>query len=398
MAKSESRKERTIIDPEERDQLAIEVARQKYEKGRMNAEIAAEMELSQATVTRLLTECRERDLIRVRAADSAWDGVDQALGAELQEIFHLDHVAVVNCKNAAPPVSLGPADADDYLHRSLAMAAAPMLRIAFRSGDHIGVGSGRGVFLSVQALYEQRYLPQRNLTLSSLSGTQNTLGWGDALWNSFYSADADYIVKSLGRCFEKGQAVSWAQNCQLAYSDQAMRDTVLQMLKQRPDRDNQGWPNALPDIALIGIGSLIPHHAFFRYRESTDLRAISHLLEKVMRLSIELPPPFPVCDICNKLYFMEHAAQRLSADAVRAIKELIHEINSRTVAVTRDDLLQVRKIIAIAGGEAKIEAIWGVLNASQAQEDDGPPPIHELYTDTETAHRLRERYLGAHSR
>lgn len=112
------------------------VARLHYEKDLSQREIAEQMKLSTATVSRLLRRAREEGIVRIEIADSI--GTDE-LAEELRETLGLAHVALA--PSAPAPGSLA----------ALADPVGRLLKQArFGPRSTLGIGWGRTVWEVIQ--------------------------------------------------------------------------------------------------------------------------------------------------------------------------------------------------------------------------------------------------------
>ena len=116
------------------------------------------------------------------------------------------------------------------------------------------------------------------------------------------------------------------------------------------------------ETALVGIGSLNPHESSLKragYLDETDLA--------------ELSSQGAVGDICARHY-----------DSSGGVLDI--ELNRRIVGIELDELRKIDRVIAVAGGEGKAEAIKGALRGGY---------VDVLVTDDLAAQRVLELDLNS---
>ena len=118
--------------------LIVRVARMYYEWGMRQSEIAAQLGLSQSSVSRLLSRSKEEGLIRIEVA--AVPGVYAELEEALIKKFSLRDAIVVDTLEDS---------AERSLHRDLGSAAAYYLESAVRQNEIIGISSWSSALLGM---------------------------------------------------------------------------------------------------------------------------------------------------------------------------------------------------------------------------------------------------------
>jgi DNA-binding transcriptional regulator LsrR (DeoR family) len=119
------------------------------------------------------------------------------------------------------------------------------------------------------------------------------------------------------------------------------------------------------DVALVGIGSLHPE-------ESSLLRA-GYLDEGALA---QLRTQGAIGDICARHY-----------DALGSVLDI--ELNRRIVGIELNDLRNIDRVIAVAGGASKAEAILGALRGGYVNvlvtDDAAAQKVIELQLKSETS-------------
>jgi DNA-binding transcriptional regulator LsrR (DeoR family) len=159
------RKPKIPITDEERIQIALNY----YKPGMTLKGLKEEFDRDPATLSRAKKEAFERGLVEVRRVERAHYRRDTDLEEQLKESFKIQLPVVVATEISQD--SRHDALAGDKAHAILGSVAASLIAqgTLFRPNDVIGVGSGRGVFHTIECLQEQR-LGVSNITLVSLTG------------------------------------------------------------------------------------------------------------------------------------------------------------------------------------------------------------------------------------
>src|SRR5437763_15918198 len=121
--------------------LMTKVARLYYEHDMTQPEIAAQFDLSQAAVSRLLKRAKQEQIVRVTV--NVPHGAYPALEEALQQMYGLKEAVVVDS-----------IDQGDQSLRDIGAAAAYYLETTVRAGDVIGISSWSATLLAmVDALH-----------------------------------------------------------------------------------------------------------------------------------------------------------------------------------------------------------------------------------------------------
>jgi DNA-binding transcriptional regulator LsrR (DeoR family) len=78
----------------------------------------------------------------------------------------------------------------------------------------------------------------------------------------------------------------------------------------------------------------------------------------------------------------------MTEPALKELEYYVSRINDRLLSITFDQLFLVPKVVVVAGGATKVEAIRSVLEWREMGWKQ--PLVHDLCTDKETALRLLE--------
>lgn len=267
----------------------------------------------------------------------------------------------------------------DALHEMLGDAMAEFMYgnrdTLFRDGDLCGIGSGRGVFQTVDALrrFGDHIFPAENVKLVSMTGHAGV---------EHHAArqtllDADQILPQFGLCFSPGVEFHLVQ------SAIALRE------REKKGRKWYWTTDVQVDHLLAGIGVLGPGHRFHEAtRHGKPIEPIEGPLEKLVDASEEagkkVPGYFPVADICNRLFFVpppSSAEGVLKPADLEFMRREVDRVNRYLVTPSLEDLSKINSIMIVAGTEAKAGATRQIL------EDDNLR-IRVLCTDSRAAERL----------
>src|SRR5512140_1704815 len=116
--------------------LMAKVARLYYERHLRQAEIAEMLDLSQATISRLLKRAEEEQIVRIKV--SAPLGAYPDLEDALQTTYGLKEAIVVDC-----------VDDEDQIIRDLGAAAAFYLETTLRQNEVVGISSWSATLLAM---------------------------------------------------------------------------------------------------------------------------------------------------------------------------------------------------------------------------------------------------------
>lgn len=305
--------------------LMTKVARMYYVQSIRQQEITERLGIHQSTVSRLLKRARETNLVRISVATQS--GIFPELEDALQARFELYQAVVVDC----------PAE-EIAMVRDLGAATAFFLETTMKPGMILGISSwSRALFAMVEALHP-----------------------GD-------SARGGKVVQILGGV---GNANTQYQATQLA---QRLADLVgaSPVLLQAPgivgsaeakrvlsvDAAVKGAADLFNsvDLALVGIGSLEPSKLLassgntFSMEERKELKRLG-----------------AVGDICFR--FFDRDGELVTSP-----------LTDRVIGIEPASLKRIRRVVGVAGGSRKVEAILAALRGKW---------INVLITDKRTAEGL----------
>ncbi|MDX2033470.1 MAG: sugar-binding transcriptional regulator [Blastocatellia bacterium] len=305
--------------------LLTKVARMYHDRGLRQAAIADQLNLSQATISRLLKRAEEERLVRTTVSVPL--GAFPELEEKLQAIYSLKDAIVVDS-----------VDDDDQILRDIGAAAAFYVETTVKRGEVVGISSWSATLLAmVDAMHPLPKSVEANVV-------QILGGIGDPA----AEAHAAHLSRRLAALMH-GQAtflpapgVAGAADTRRVYLDDPFVRDAMALFDH-------------VSLALVGIGSVEPSRLLassgnvFSPEELDTLRSQG-----------------AVGDVC--LRFFDGAGL-----------PVVTPHNDRVIGISLDQLRQVRRTVGIAGGERKLTAIGGALEGGW---------INVLITDRFTAERL----------
>jgi DNA-binding transcriptional regulator LsrR (DeoR family) len=305
--------------------LMTKVAHLYYNQDMTQPEIAAQLDLSQATVSRLLRRAKQEQIVRVTV--NAPYGVYAELEEQLQKRYGLKEAVVVDS-----------VEHSDQLLRDIGSAAAYYLETTLRAGEVIGVSSWSATLLAMVDALQPLARASQIRVVQILGGLGNP------------SAEV-YASRLVGRLANlvRGEAVLLP-----APGIVGSPEAVPILLEDRYVRETMSLFDQIT-IALVGIGTVEP----------SGLLASSGNIFSPEELTM-LRMAGAVGDIC--LRFFDAAGTPVATP-----------LNERVIGMNLDQLRRVKRAVGIAGGKQKLSAIRGALQGQL---------INVLITDHFTAHHL----------
>ncbi|QXD15379.1 sugar-binding transcriptional regulator [Rhodocaloribacter litoris] len=286
-------------------------------------EIADRLQLSRPRVSRLLRQAREEGVVQINVVSSM---AFLDLETELERRFGLKEVLIVETEAG-----------ERVFGQQLGVAAADYLQRTIQDGDVIGVTWGRTLQAMVNALQPRPVHPVRVVQ------TMGGLG----------PPEAEIHAANLSRRLAQllGGTVTLLPAPGIV--DRAESSAILR--SDRYVREAMGWFPRLT-MAFAGIGALSTNPVFERQGGILPDAAYE-----------ALAAAGAVGDIAMRFF-----------DA--GGKPVKTELDERTIGITLEELKAVPRVVGVAGGAEKVEAILGALRGRL---------INVLITDYDTAVRLQ---------
>lgn len=347
--------------------------------------LAKEYNRAEAVVSRAIAAAFSQGLVEIRGIDRppAQYKQNDALQKRMREAFpNLHKVIVIDGRE----FGVGELERGDLLHQQLGQAMAKFIQDSISHGDTLGLGSGRGVYFTVEALRRSSDLRAQNVTIMSLTG---------ALFPKAHSAgfsallDADIHVALL--------AIGFEEQVTLKLISYPIAPDNLDAVRRNTWLDTEEFARHIPNRALIGVGVLDEGHRFYelvrrhRANEPEILQPIYDDLKKLVDLAEEVKARngyCPVADICNRLFFVEPPyGEKVEPPKRQRIENVIGTLNERLLTIREDQLASIKQILLVAGTKRKALAISRLLDRDALK-------IEMLCTDSEAAtEMLRLRTL-----
>lgn len=303
--------------------LLLDVARRYYLDDQTQAEIAAEVSFSRATVSRLLTEARRRGVVQIRIGHP----LERVVGIErtLAQAFDLKQVRVADPADTAASQT------------EVAQCAADLLIEYSTENVVLSVSNGVAVTATVDAM-PQLVWPRSRVVqmIGSVGSTDQILDSPETcrrmarrLGGSFHPLPAPLVVAS------SAVAQALRGDNQIA--------TTLEL-------------GARADVALVGVGAVSDGHSGQILRPYED----SRLGQEIVRRG-------GVAHICG---------HHITATG----EHLVTDLCDRTIAVDLERLRAIPLVVGVAWGESKVPAILAALRGGflSALVTDRATAIHLL--------------------
>jgi len=288
--------------------LMAKVARMYYVQGIRQQGITERLQVHQSTVSRLLKRAREANMVRFSV--TAPPGIYSDVEDQLTSAFNLKDAVVIDASTE-----------EDLLVRELGAAAAYYLETTLKPGIRIGISSwSRSLFAMVDALHPGDYC-KGGKVIQILGGVGNIGAQQEA---------AMYLAQRLAASI--GAAAILLQSPAVVGSTEARRVLSREPLVREAVQNFKHL-----DVALVGIGSMEPSRLLassgnlFSAEERADLSRLG-----------------AVGDICFR-YFDTRGVP---------IKSPLME---RVIGIDPGLLRAVDRVIGIAGGRRKLQAILAAL-------------------------------------
>lgn len=306
--------------------LIARVAQMYHVEGKRQAEIAAHLHLSQATVSRMLNRAVSEDIVRTSVIPPA--GTFGELETALRERYGLPEAIVVDCSE----------DRDGAVMARIGEAAAHFVEATLKQGEIIGVSSwSQTIFKMVENIHPLKGGKAKYVV-------QTLGGMGDPS----VQTHATQLTTRLAR-------LTGAEPKLLSVAGvTGSRDARLLLVSDPFVRDTLNLFGKI-SLALVGIGGVEPSSLLARSGNVFSAAELADVTEAGA-----------VGDMSLRFFDIDGKPVRTPLD-------------DRVIGITLDELANVDRVIALAGGQKKTTAIAGALRTGV---------IDVLVTDKFTAERL----------
>jgi len=308
--------------------LMTKVARMYYVLQYKQTQIAEQLDISQATISRLLKRAQEEQIIRINI--SIPTGIYSDIEMNLEKAYGLKEVIVVDSVD----------DNEEQIMRDIGAAAAYYLEQTVKPSEIIGLSSWSKTLMAMVDAMNPLPKPAGAEVIQVLGGVGNPA----------VERHADHLVRRLA-ILVRGKAVFLPAPGVLASPE--MKNLYLQ------DPYVASTIEMFPKITLclVGIGSVEPSDMLASSGNVFSNEELDHLCQLGA-----------VGDVCMRFF---------DADG----NPVKNATSDRVIGMDLEQLRQVRRCVGVAGGERKIAAIRGALRGGY---------INVLITDINTAKALLE--------
>ncbi|MCO5962511.1 sugar-binding transcriptional regulator [Sinorhizobium meliloti] len=306
--------------------LIARVAQMYHIEGKRQAEIAETMRMSQATVSRMLKRAEQEDIVRTTVIPPAGTFAD--LETALRERYGLTEAIVIDCSE----------DRDGAIMARIGEAAAHFLEVTLQQDEIVGVSSWSQTILRMVDNIHPLKTAKAKYIVQILGGM------GDAS----VQTHATQLTARLARL------TGGEPRLLLVQGITSSREAKLVMLADPVVRETMDLFGRL-SLAIVGIGAVEPSELLARSGNIFSRQEMSMLHEAGA-----------VGEISYRFYDKDG-------------KPVETPLNERVIGISLEDLRKTDRVMALAGGESKTQAIAGALNLGV---------IDVLVTDKFTAARL----------
>jgi DNA-binding transcriptional regulator LsrR (DeoR family) len=289
-----------------KEDLLIEISTLYYYDGLTQREVAKRFGISRSSVSRLLTEARNREIVKIKVKQKI--PLDYNLQEEIRSRFSLKDVRILK--------SLG-LDYKEML-KKLGTIAASYLKTILENVSIIGMSWGTAIYEVVNAFESEFYQNIEVIQMIGGIGAENPDIDGTEL--------ARRLAEKVGGKYRYLHAPLIVENADIKKAI-IMEKNVKEALQKVKKAD----------VAIVGIGSTNP-------TVSSLVRA-GYLNKKELN---EIRKLGAVGDICARHFDINGNLCQI-------------DLNERVIGIDTDVLKDINYVIGVAGGKAKASAILGVL-------------------------------------
>lgn len=308
--------------------LIARVAQMYHVERHRQADIAKHLRISQATVSRMLKKAQEEEIVRTSVV--APSGTYADLESGLRERYGLPEAIVVECSE----------DRDGAIMARIGEAAAYFVETTLQTDDVIGVSSWSETILKmVDNIHPMKSSKARYVV-------QTLGGMGDPAVQTHATQLTTRLARLTGAEPHLLSAPGVAQS----------REAKLVLVSDAYVRETMDLFGKVT-MAIVGIGAVEPSGMLARSGNIFSEKELSELAEAGA-----------VGDISLRFFGRDGSLVKTPLD-------------DRVIGMPLEDLAGIDRVVALAGGRAKADAIRGALKIGV---------IDVLITDRFTAERLLE--------
>lgn len=303
--------------------LMAQIARMYYDQGMTQQQIARKLALSRQKISRLLIRARDQGIVRISIVDPT--PTDHTLTIEVKKTFDLQSVVLAK----------GEGLEGEALRRQIGIAAADHLLGLLEVGQDVGIGWGRTLDATVDAIGGVKQVKVRVIPLLG--------GIGEMAPSFQVNELARRLAEALGGTYRFLHVPAFTY-------DQDVWDTLMRTAEV--ERIAQHWPGVRP--AIVGIGQV-------EFQRIYSMFFAEHVPHNVLEQLEEIGA---VGDICGRFF---------------DINGLPLTVGAGVIGISAEVLKELPAVVAVAGGLEKTRAILGALRGGF---------VTDLVTDTVTARSM----------
>ena len=303
--------------------------------------------------------------------------------------------------------------ADDRLHQALGQLCAEYLDTIVRQNEVVALSSGRAVFYACESLFNKHIFDKRNVRgvkVVSLNGNIAAEVWSMESPDARRAMDADISGAWLARAFPDAELIRLSlpvavKSPEMVHEWLARGPGLWISPEMRGEKARSGnAPFGLPAeeefLVLLRAGRdrrrarqvRPPVHR--RAARADDGKSPAGAWQddrpdqgpSPATATASFRSPSATCATgCSSLL---PPGSRCPRRQVAELEEYVNAINARLLSITFEQLYLVPKVVVVAGGASKVDAIRSVLEWQAMGWKQ--PLVHDLCTDRETALRLLE--------
>lgn len=311
----------------DKSKLLIKVAKLYYEDNLTQDTIAHKLRMSRPRVSRLMQEAIDTGIVKITISQEPSGFTD--FENQLETKFDLLEAVVVDVTDP---------DSPEQVARDLGAAAAEYFSRLVQDGDNVGFTWGLTLAAMVENMKPEK---KSNVTILQMVGGLGEPG-SDSHATGLVSRAAMALNGTVCLMPSPG-VVSTIEAANVLRSDRYISKT-LQKVKDI-------------DIAFVGIGAPTKGSLLMRDETIISWKEMDQLIKDGT-----------VGDIC--LHFFDVNGNPVQTD-----------LNNRVIGISLDDIKKINRVVGMAGGTDKFEAVLGAIRGRY---------INTLITDKETAQRLIE--------
>jgi DNA-binding transcriptional regulator LsrR (DeoR family) len=411
---------RPALDPNDRRRLAARIAKMVLVDRFEQKEILLQLTKSEpglahidaSTVSRLYRFALDTGIVRVHIDENAPFKPPRMEGLERELIAAYELQSAIVADTSGHEEALESSLADDRLHQALGQLCADYLDTIVRQNEIVALSSGRAVFYACESLFNKHIFDKRNVRgvkVVSMNGNIAAEVWSMESPDARRAMDADISGAWLARAFPDAELIrlslpvavkspemihDWlAEGPGRWISPEVWEEKARNGFIQTSNSDDDVY---VPTLALVGIGGvraqsghrfIVGLHEPMLGNLQPELGRMIDLIEHISGNGNRIVS-CAVGDLCNRLFITLAARKHLPAARLAELESLVKAINERLLSITFEQLYLVPKVVVVAGGATKVDAIQSVLEWQAMGWKQ--PIVHDLCTDRETAVRLLE--------